>query len=574
MRRRVILTTMSTLPRSASMNEYVAKTKGKEMYCYGISQLEAGTKYYLSTVSQIDEIVVIGSDETIHEGDSQLPCLLRDEKLDQETLKIAETEDKQENAELVYNAWTGRNIPKSCKTELKETKRTILFDDNISSFVFYKHRLAEFLLGEDQEKEHYFNNQEWNEHHDSMKALDSNHDVKVLFQPLIVGGVDNLQGIVEAIKGTGEYDEGIEIYMDVQGGSRTDAYVRNAVLAILTKDQNEEIKVKTIVATDYQPGSKGPHPIINESSRYRITDLVAGMNAFLQYGKADIIKDYWNTQESKDRSVTDLINTMQKIDEALSLCNVVSLQNQIEILKRILNEEKEKPLETDADAIFSILKAGIKHDYGNILSGNEIYPSELVKWARRKGMFQQAITIIESLMPSEIVKKGILYYCNSELQVRDVRGFFMEEKRQLSRKDGYKLDNVDHYFLKDLSHGRIIEDKKNGKIEKRITAKEMQVNIMARSCYRNTPDSQYIGIQTFTDCPQNQNGENLIKRLLECYYECAIIRNKINHADEGAPPVLRNVKRGIDKFIGAFDEAVSILPDKGEHSQSIQISLK
>lgn len=559
---------MSTLPHFASMNEYVADIKGKAQYCYGISQLEAGTKYYLSTETHIDEIVVIGSEETIHECDNQLSCLLKDEILSQETLKMVETGGVQKNDECVYNAWTERNMSK--KTAVKVAKQTILFEKDISSFGFYKHRIAEFLLGVDHERDYYFSEQVWDESHNPMRALDSNQNVKVLFQPLVVNGVDNLQGIVDAIKGTGEYDEGIEIYMDVQGGSRTDAYVRNAVLAILAKDQNEEIKVKKIIATDFQPGSRRPHPIINETSRYRITDLIAGMNAFLRYGKADIIKDYWNTQKSNDRSVTDLINTMQKIDEALSLCNVVSLQNQIKGLSELLSEEKDESAGTDADAIFTILKDGIRNDYGNILSGKDVDASELVKWARRKGLFQQAVTIIESLIPSEIVRKGILYYCTTDSQVDAVRIFFMQEREKLNRKEKYKLSNVDHYFLKDLAFDRIRADNSIKSEDKR----SVQAGTMARSCYMDAPDTRYIGIRTYTDCAQNQNGENAITELLRSYYECSFIRNKINHADDGTPPTLKTVRNRIDKFIKAFDTAVDTLPGKKEHrSRSIPVRL-
>ena len=39
------------------------------------------------------------------------------------------------------------------------------------------------------------------------------------------------------------------------------------------------------------------NPIVDETSRYKISDLVAGMNAFIQYGRADLIEKYIKNAE-------------------------------------------------------------------------------------------------------------------------------------------------------------------------------------------------------------------------------------------------------------------------------------
>ena len=58
----VLITTLSTLQDKNTINYYFCGDQ-KKYICNGISSLEAGSKYILSTVP-IDKIVVIGSDET------------------------------------------------------------------------------------------------------------------------------------------------------------------------------------------------------------------------------------------------------------------------------------------------------------------------------------------------------------------------------------------------------------------------------------------------------------------------------------------------------------------------------
>ena len=63
----VLMTTMSTLAYK-SVNYYYGKNENGKLFCDGISSLEPGTKYFLSKY-RIDEIVVVGTKETIKKGE-------------------------------------------------------------------------------------------------------------------------------------------------------------------------------------------------------------------------------------------------------------------------------------------------------------------------------------------------------------------------------------------------------------------------------------------------------------------------------------------------------------------------
>ena len=222
---------------------------------------------------------------------------------------------------------------------------------------------------------------------------------------------DNITGIVNALYGNG--DDEINLYIDMQGGNRTSGYVRNAVLSILNNQDSERIHICEIVGTNFLSWALEGSEIIDETVRYKITDLVSGMNAFIRYGKADMIQSYCESMKIvKDSSVGKLVEYMVGIDESISLCNTAELVESIQGLRTFFKEEQVEG-NSAVENIFEILKDGIKRDYGKLLSeenAEEIDFLELIAWCNRKGFVQQALTLIEDKMPKVYFDSGILNY--------------------------------------------------------------------------------------------------------------------------------------------------------------------
>ena len=106
--------------------------------------------------------------------------------------------------------------------------------------------------------------------------------------------------------------------------------------------------------------------------RYKITELVSGMNAFLRYGKADMIKQYCRDLQVEETSpVGKLVTAMDAIDSAISLCNMDALVKKIGELKQLfLTQETFNEDNRDLD-VFQILQDGIRRDYGGLLEGKK-----------------------------------------------------------------------------------------------------------------------------------------------------------------------------------------------------------
>ena len=258
---------------------------------------------------------------------------------------------------------------------------------------------------------------------------------------------DNIVEIINGIRGDG--DDQIVLYIDMQGGGRTDSYVRNAILSVLNNESlqngSQKVIVRTVVASNFERRNFA-NRIVDETSRYKITDLVSGMNAFIRYGKADLIQQYVRETDITNKRVNELVNEMVSIDHALSICDIDRFTDSVKKLQNIFNAE-EGPDDSGAE-VFEALEDGIQKDYAVFFQSNEINYVDLAQWALNKNFIQQALTILESKMPEEFVRQGVLYYCSKTDNKEAVVSKFRTIREKLPKKEKYKIENIDHYFIK------------------------------------------------------------------------------------------------------------------------------
>ena len=367
----VLMTTLSTLNNRNILNYYYYFDKASEqrLVCNGISSLEAGSKFFLST-EKIDRIVVVGSKETV--SGTSVPV----NPIDLLRLPLLEAE------------------------ELSTT----------SAYEFYIQRIAAFLQ----------NNTTYDDYVAQSTSNGSFIDASSIIVPHVANlctencpdrtlpvifvsettpdNTDNLAGIVSALCEPGE---NVNLFIDMQGGNRTSGYVRNAVLSILTNQITSPVSIAKIVATNFTPGAMY-NEIVDETARYKITDLAAGMNAFIRYGKADIIESYCNAVNVPEESAfRKLVGYMVDIDHAISLCNINALQKAIDKLRDFFSSEPSNASDPFSN-YYAVLSNGIKQDYGVLLDGlpgEKIRSIDLIEWCSKKGFVQQALTLIEDKMP-------------------------------------------------------------------------------------------------------------------------------------------------------------------------------
>ncbi|MDO4467859.1 MAG: TM1812 family CRISPR-associated protein [Bacillota bacterium] len=330
---------------------------------------------------------------------------------------------------------------------------------------------------------------------------------------------ENIKEILEKIADTN--GEEINLYIDVQGGSRTDSYVRNSVISILNNDAKSNLKVRQIVATQFSQEYFFSQ-IVDETDKYKITDLVSGMNAFIRYGKADDIESYIREREPSQR-IQNIVSNMKKIDEALMLCDITSLQETLPILQNSLNTKEEN--QDSLTNVFSIVEESIKEDYKDIFSGDLI---ELIKWAIQKRFIQQAITIIESRLPSILVKKGILYYCESiekkEEVLKKLSAIYPDQKKNWRFKE-----DLDSFFIRQNFPQKEVE----------IVSELLSKNEKKLIPYSLCKKEEYPKLEAF----------------LKTYFDICSLRNQTNHSSNKR----RNIQEVVELLTSFVEQYYTIL---------------
>lgn len=639
MTKRIILTTMSTLPYDPKKNFY--KTEDQK-YCEGISQLEAGTKYYLSTVKNIEEIVAIGSNEVIdpskdflekvslkdqsivQEIDNQnkksayslyrygIHCFLNekeapstiqmgenridknrqkridkiidenqadslDERLRKINIAIKEDIEKTYLSEEDKEAYLLEKVPNfnieekidSYIESIKKKQSLSLFEKEII-FVLLLDEIQHEVLNITSKKREFINTnlvkkyqedlqkltielEDMRNHrlatekqyvkekifekldsNSKLKCREENKQVKIQFVPLKKENeIDNIQGLLHSIQ---KDKEAIEIYLDMQGGSRTDGYIRSAVLSLLNNDESSNVKLKKVIACDFERG-KFFNPIKDETKRYKITDLVSGMNAFLNYGKAEQLNQTWRelTEDGQHDEVQDIIDLMRKVDQSLSLCDVNSLVENISKLYKRLN--KKIKVTNSNEEFMEVLRNNILDDYKGIVERGEIDIFALVKWASKKGFIQQAITLIESRMPEQMVKDGYFTYCSTEAD-KEKASLVVEEAMKSGAMQKYKLDDINHAMVQEAAY-----------------------------TYKSNFENPANRIFLRSDCLKTyRNNDDVLKTYAKIWSK----RNNTNHAGNKSVDY-NDIHALIEEFISCYENMRLLIHENGDGLKCIQL---
>ena len=297
-----------------------------------------------------------------------------------------------------------------------------------------------------------------------------------------------------------------------------------------------------------------------------MTDLTAGMNAFIQYGRADLIKNHLRTLGiKKDSHTGKLASAMVEIDHALSICNVTALTRAIDSIREIFNEPASSD-SSEAAEIFRVLENGIRQDYGDLISKPEIDYYDLTNWALSKGFIQQAVTIIESKMPIEFVRKGICSFDDSERE-KNIRIFRNIYQNETPDKDKNYFDNIDNYFIKRYIYSSAADRyfKNNRQRIKKNLAKPMFL-AQKMALLLNASSSDVIKVHSIC-------GPKRMTSVLEKYYQISEFRNDVNHSSEKETAfTYQNIKQAINDFLVTYKNAFNNISWKDFHVRPITLA--
>ncbi len=605
MKHKIMITSLRKRDVKDGLQYFCYSDGEKNMYCDALTSAEAGSKYILAN-HNIDIIFAFGSDSThdmgddlrsmsLQEGNSFYSADIKDmssfslyryrlaEYLDEINAEIQDVRelldiDQQRSAEEFIRDYFNNEVNANGPHKLNRFFDRLFRDNDLRADMEEKLRQTASETGADPDK---YLSWTWNylyqELRDSskMQLLECNEDVRInfisteddddsekTFTDLLISSIEHVRDI------SGSDGGEVEIYLCTQNDNARDTFVLTSLMETIRAMPGSRERVVRIIQTD-APSDKMVEDITDDTGKLGVYELLSATRAFLRYGKTDLLLDFRDSSGIHNPEIDRMLYAMRNIDTGISLCDISDIERGIARLKEIFSENNAITGDSFAEKYFNIIAQGIRQDYGSLLCGEKIEFIELVKWAYRKGFWQQTLTLIESRAPRDFIDKGIYYYCDSEEDREAIVEKFGRIYYDLKPFEKYKLDDIDHYYIKFYSRWRSPhpKDDKEYQLEyTRIRVEEL-----------DTEDDELI--RAHTVCPDR----DALKDLLFAYYYLGDVRNATNHAedefsgftsvrnDSDVSDRMNLITQAVDYFIHCYDKVTGLISENDAEARIIRV---
>ena len=537
MKKSIFLTTVNETKHRLDMKYYCHQCPdGGVLFTTGISVAEAGARLMLSR-RHTDKIIVIGPPSCAFEEETgkTIPavsftnitpdvedmseygffCYRIHEFIDQtdvEYLDIIEALTKEEHAKVLesISAFCGKYAG---GPEAVDSLFLRLGTDPEFARLFDREVCDALDPDEIRWAKHYL----YSRMDDSleMQILEENRNVSVCFLPVETDGVisvEALAGIIREI--IRDNDDDIELFVDAQGMSVTDGSTLISTLLLLNRRIGYQCSLTGLIESENAP-DHFLRRVLDVKKNYNITMLITGIEQFLDYGRDTQLKEYWETLGAEDPDAEALFAGMDLVDEGISLCQTELISAGITAIRDVSRDVRGS--DDGHSFYFRMILSAIWADYGILLEGDELSIPELIRWSIRKGFYQQALTIIESRIPEDMVRRGIYYYAEDE---EDLQRFLAAVNEiywlRESWKTRYLYSDPDHYFIRYYRKGYKGGGNTSEKAAEALAAFRVgQIGDTSGNCL---PAFSALGDDT------------LLREILSGYYLICRLRNRVNHA--------------------------------------------
>lgn len=599
----ILLTSLCTPGEDEQIRYFYGRDGYKNRYCDAMLTVEASCKFVLAKYP-VDEILTLGRKLTFDEGDDGRLIELREGKnfytadirdlstyslfryriaqyidelkIEQQDLGLLLDEEAQKKTiAFIRDFYRSHGIQ---ETDKKYNRFFDVLTKNMDMFEEFKDELNKAVpesAADMNRYMHWIKNYLYSVFKETYKLeiLPENGNVKVRFIPTNVSEdgklpIENILQLVNAI--TDDRTEPVNLYVALNSDDMTDNFVLMSVLDIINTMPDSNVRLCNIFTTS------GTHDMLageirDDTEGYSVTDLNAAFRAFLKYGKADMIIDYWVKSGAHNEKIDQMIYAMRHIDAGVSLCDVREIEQGVAQLRKLFANGIHFGAEDYYSRLFTILAEGIRRDYGSLLEGEETNPVDLARWAYEKEFYQQTLTLIESRIPTLLVDKGIFYYAGNEEQKEYALRLFAKYRNTLKPFEYWKIDgNVEHYFIKSYMRGDPATRGKGGDSQRTY----------ARFRVRSLDNTDPGKITAYTGCTDREALENL----MYAYYHIGEIRNVTNHAAEDdvdnrllveASDIsarMAMIRESIEYFLMCYDKVMAAMPEEAPKVIKIPIS--
>ena len=549
MTRNILLTSLDTLENDRPLRYYSVQNEFGCDYCEALQSMEASTKYILSRFP-IDEILVIGDSSPSERTADMKSLRLRDagtlysedpsalSAFDLYRYRIAQYIDEVSLEQQAYDALMSEEYRVKVidfitgfleQHSEQETKRLNRFFDRLAcDRQFYNQFWDALFIAIPEANENSQLAMKWVKNYlytqlkpsAKLEILPVNENICARYTP-----ADKLENREYWFKSILDVDQDvldgktvINLYVSLGNDSVVDSHVLLNVVNILVSTPGSNIHLKKIFRIS-EPSGGLAGMIKDNTSASHTTDLVAAAHAFLNYSKTDMLVDVWENCGVHNERISRLIYAARHVDIGISMCNIQEVQEGVRLLCDIFRDDRSWAEVCEYGLLFGIIAGCIQADYGPLLADDGSIPFiELIKWAYRHHLYQQVLTLIESHAPANLVNSGIFYYCDDEKSVNDVTNLLALQRLEMKPYEYYKLDDIDHYFVKNYDRANIKLGGPKG--DDRALA---YAALRAQSIGNKDPGK----ISGHTACTNTET----VQDVLYAYFHLGEVRNKISHAD-------------------------------------------
>ena len=196
------------------------------------------------------------------------------------------------------------------------------------------------------------------------------------------------------------------VHTDLTGGMRHATVLMMSVLHLL---KYRGINIGDAIYANYYPEDSSKNRIEDVSNIHRMFELVSSTDSFLNYATLREIENYFAKvpKEEKSDKLERLLNALSDFSDAVKVCRTGKFESSLRELADSLDKFKQYSEKSTQEALFAQVLGALEKDYQGIIS-REISRTDIIRWCIRKEYLQQAMTLFNEWMPTELVKLKIL----------------------------------------------------------------------------------------------------------------------------------------------------------------------
>lgn len=222
--------------------------------------------------------------------------------------------------------------------------------------------------------------------------------------------------VIEQIRILNKHYPNLQIHVDTHGGLRTTQEILNSVLSLLQMEgifiDPNNIHTVELLDPDKEKNTKPEEEqattfLTTGRDVFAIMNFVSGIHECINYGQVISLNNSMEENSSPDEK--KILKFMQTIAEGIQLCDVKKFENGLTSLAKSLEKLKEMPVNIRSAGYLTLFQNLIRDSYGSKLLDNKHRSTiDEIYWCLDKGFIQQALTLLESKMPAEIIQQKFL----------------------------------------------------------------------------------------------------------------------------------------------------------------------